>query len=298
MLVKNLEPIGEQIERFPGDRSEADWLAALQFLCARLGETLGTPVQFGCYWIGDSPGYASANGCVRIRGNGPVPGIESDHWEAALSWSGNRGERGYADASVFPFLRDLHVTSRGRLGDCAAAVAGPLVYVFENGEFVAGGWDNELDEWNEVSVPGTVYWQRLTGIPTAAPFSVGAPLTVDFKLHPSPDGSAEPTKSIVRNREQSPRVSLMYVNRNREHTNLVPWTARPPLTNSRGVLSLADCQFPTADTIRLRLDQFSIRGGWTPGRYHLAIRIQNHVDHGGRSFTGDISEPCKLTIVE
>jgi len=260
---------GERICEYPGDRSETDWLDTFEFLRSCLSDALSTEVHLGCYWINDFPGYASAGGCARVRGRDSVPGIESDNWEGVLCWSGNRGERGYSSALIFPFLNGSAVMRRGRIADLGsdAEVDEFISYRFCDGKFIDSGWGfaDGPGEWAHVTVPGTVYFQRLKAIPPSAAITADSPITVSLQI---------PQLSFVRTNpgHKSPsRISLVHVNRNRESTNLVPWTSRPPQSGSKDVQSLAECSFPLPDIVRVRLDSFRIRGGWTPGKYHISV---------------------------
>jgi len=289
MIAK--EDLARRIREYPGDRTESDWLDTFEFLRCSLAESLATDVQLGCYSIDDFPGYASAGGGARVRGRGPVPGIKSDCWEGILGWSGNRGSQGHAGASIFPFQGGFVVQPRGALVDLGANAETDqlLAYRFENGKFVNSGWvyGDGPGEWAHVSVPGTVYFQL---VPIAQPnteYIVDEPIAVDLHM---------PELSVVS--RAAARVSLVHVNRDRECTNLVPWTSRPPKSNSPHTQSLSDCSSPTPNSVRVRLDLFSIRGGWKPGRYHMTIRVQNFHEPDHWAWTSDISEPFKITIID
>jgi len=283
---------GERICEFPGGRSEAAWLDTFEYLRSCLSDALSTEVHFGCYWIDDFPGHASAGGCARVRGQNRVPEIESDNWEGVLGWSGNRGECGHSSALIFPFLKESAVMRRGRIADLASddEVDEFVVYRFHEGKFIDSGWSfaEGPGEWAHVTVPGTVYFQRLRAILHSQVIAENSPIMVDLHI---------PQFYSARANTSPPRISLVHVNRNREHTNLVPQTSRPPRPGSRDVQSLADCSSPSPDIVRVRLDSFRIRGGWTPGKYHISVRIQNFHKPGEWTWTCDISEPLKLTIV-
>ena len=44
------------------------------------------------------------------------------------------------------------------------------------------------------------------------------------------------------------------------------------------------------------LSRFRIRGGWIPGRYHVAIRLQNFHDPEDWLITSEVSESLKVRI--
>ena len=127
----------EMIYNFPGDRSEASWVDAIEYLRLSLSGSFKTNVQVGCYWIADFPGHMSAGCVARIRGREPLAGVASDSWEGLLGWSGHRGKTGNAYVLIFPFLSGSVVQQRGRLIDMGpdAEADELLAYRFENGTF-------------------------------------------------------------------------------------------------------------------------------------------------------------------
>jgi hypothetical protein len=272
------------------EQTEAVWLECFELLRRSLSESLKTEVQIGCYWIDESDGNSGAGGTARIRGRAPLEGIESDSWEGILSWSGYRERKTRAVASIFPFLKGSVVQQRGRLADLGpdAETEELLDYPFENGRFVRPRWlyGDGPGEWAGVVAPGNVYWQNLTLVDGPQVFQAGEPITIRLRL----------SKHEVFCRERA-RVSLVHVNRGREHTNLVPWTAQPPKTNSQHVQSIAYADMSGSDTVVIHLNRFAIRGGWIPGRYHLTVRIQNLRDPKGWTYTADISHPIQITVV-
>ena len=85
--IKNLT---ERICQYPGDRKEADWLDTFEFLRRSLANSLANDVQLGSYFIDDFKGCASAGGAARVRGRGPLLGINADSWEGILGgWPWN-----------------------------------------------------------------------------------------------------------------------------------------------------------------------------------------------------------------
>lgn len=277
---------------FPGDRTESEWLDAFELLRNCLSDSLQTHVHLGPYTIDDFAGHAGAGGAARIRGKSPLPSVdcECDYWEGILCWSGSRGKSGSASAFVFPFRDGSVVQRRGRLADLEPGTETDelLSYRLAEGRFVCDGWIYEPDGWAEVAQPGSVYLQKLQLAEGVRTFVAGEPIMVDLCL-PKPA-----TASHCR----TARASLVHVNRGRKSTNLAPWTARPPKPQARGALPISHQWLTTPSMLRLRLDEFSIRGGWRPGRYHLAVRIQNLHDPQDWSWSSDISGPVQISIVD
>lgn len=293
-MVATTNEIAKRIAAFPGDQTENEWLSAFEFLRATLSDSLATHAHLGCYCIDDFPGYANAGGGARIRAGTPVPGIESDSWEGVLCWSGDRGASAHASALIFPFLGGSVVQPEGRIADLGpnAEVERLLLYRFQNGSFVASGWHwgHGPGEWAHVTVPGTIYYRDFAvGLPDET-IESGAPINVDLTIPELPTVRLTP--------DSKARISLIHVNRNREGTNLAPWTANPP-TDSRHAQSLSAASFPQSDLLRIRLDRFNIRGGWVPGKYHLSLRIQNFhkPTETDWAWSSSISGPFNLTIV-
>ena len=284
--------LSQRIEAFPGGQSEADWLKAFEFLRAALSDTLATRAQLGCYRIDDFPHDASAGGGASIRARTPVPGIDSDCWEGSLGWGGSRNSRARASALIFPFLNESAVQPAGRIADIgkAAEVDRFLLYEFENGAFVDYGWQcaSGPGEWAHATVPDTIYCRDLAVQEPREAFQSDGPIHVDITIPELP--------ALRSNLSNNARISLIHTNRNRERTNVAPWTANPPsnLTNAQ---AWSAASFPAPNVLRIRLDAFNIRGGWVPGKYHLSLRIQNFHSPLDWSWSAEISRPFKLTIV-
>lgn len=282
--------LDELVHRFPGDRNESDWLDAIELLRRAVSESLHSDVQLGMYHVNDIPGEGSISACSRVRGKEAVPGLQSDSWEGVLCWTIGRNKDGHADLYVFPFRDGSVLQQRGRLADLGptAETEEFLSYRFDDGTFFCDGWryPEGSGEWAEVSKPGSVYLQKLTPEIQRHTFTVGQQMTINFRLPvPIPDALSD-----------SARISLVHVNRNQENTNLVPWTARPPKSNCQHSISITKQILTRPDIIRVPLHEFSIRGGWTPGRYHLAVRVQDLHAPRDWSWTCDISPPIKITI--
>ena len=290
-MVTKSNDTAERIAAFPGGQSENEWLNAFEYLRSALSDSLETHAYLGCYCIDDFPGYANAGGGARIRAGTGVPGVASDSWEAVLCWSGNRGKRARASALIFPFLNGSAVQPDGRIDDLGpnAEVEQFLLYRFQNGSFIDSGWHcaDGPGEWAHVTVPDTIYNRDLAVSLPAEAIGQGS-INVDLTI---------PELPKIRSRlGAEARISLIHVNRNREGTNLVPWTANPP-TNLRHTQSLTSGSSSSTDRLRIRLDKFNIRGGWIPGKYHLSLRVQNCHKPTDWAWSSAISSSFELTIV-
>ena len=249
----------------------------------------------GKYWVSDFPNAASAGGAFNFRCNSGVPSVESDCSEGVLCWSGNIGERASAHASLVPFLRESPVQALGRLEDLGEGSEVEQVYSFGfiNGRFSEGGWeDGYPGEWSYIAAPGDLYRYEISPSFKKETFNVDEPSVMTLNV----DGFNHTRFS--NDKGSMPRISLIHVNRNREEKNLVPWTMRPPRRNSKHVQTLLDCRVPKPGLIECRLDQFNIRGGWRPGKYHLSVRIQNFHEPGSWTWSSQVSKPIKLRIDE
>lgn len=280
-----------QIHSDPRGRTESEWLDTLDFLVTRLGSATSSHLHTGAYWCSDERGHESASIVARVRSRSPLPGVESDYWEAALCYTG--GDNGaYSDAYAFPYLRGSALTSRGRLADGSPEEELDEFRHWQmvDGEFVDRGWGypDGPGEWGWVSKPGDEYWQDLDVKFAAHEFAENQPIIARLC-----------GLNVVRDpHSQFPlsRISLLHVNRGRETTNLAPWNEHPPRANSPHVIPIADCK-AVKSGYELDLRKFSIRGGWKPGRYHIAMRAQYCNDPEEWSFRSDISPPFKITIM-
>jgi hypothetical protein len=273
-----------------GNRTESQWLDALEFLRRSLSESLGSYARLGGYVIDDSGGCANSSCCAQVRGGSPLAGTASDSWEGLLTWFANRGEPGFAEATIFPFRSGSVVQPSGRLADLGpdAETDQFISYRFENGRFDSYGWihGDGPGEWAGVIAPGDVYRQFLTAVEGERTFLPGEPIALRLQL--------PATKSATYSK--AARVSLIHVNRNRENTNLVPWSVRPPKSNSQHALTIPISALTTPSGVEVRLDEFSIRGGWVPGQYYLSVRIQNHFAKRDWAWICDISPPICITV--
>ncbi|QDU43555.1 hypothetical protein Mal52_20310 [Symmachiella dynata] len=274
----------------PRGQTESQWLDVLDYLAARFEAATSSKLHVGRYWCDDAPGDQSASITARIRSRSPLPGVESDYWEAALCYTG-RKKGGYANIYAFPFLRESPVTRRGRLADGLPndEVDEFRLWQFDDNEFADRGWcyPDGNGEWSWIHKPGDEYRQNLDVQTAADCYEFESPIIVRVKRRLGVDflglGNA------------AARYSLVHVNRSREQTNLVPWNTRPPRPNSKDVVTAKIPPEPT-DSIELNLRNFRIRGSWIPGRYHVALRIQGGQDSDGWTYWSEISSPFRLII--
>ena len=273
----------------PRGRSESDWLDTLDFLVTALAEATSTYPHVGAYWCNDFPGHQSVSIIARVRSRNPLPGVESDYWEAALCFTGD-GDRSYSDAFVFPFLAGRPVTGKGIL-ELDAELDEFRRWQFVEGQFVERGWEHPdgPGEWAWIKKIGDEYPESLVVTLDAKEYRQGRPVSVSLTARDMPG-------SHLLQKQSAARISLIHANRNRENTNLYPWGNRPLRPGSRYVISVQDVELK-GSTIQFDLTQFNIRGGWIPGRYHLALRVQNCRSPEDWSFSSDISEPFTLTIL-
>jgi hypothetical protein len=272
-------------------RTEADWLDGLELLRGILATSLDTDVDLGRYVVDDFAGHACFGVSASVRGRAALPGCECDSWEGILSWSASPGRRGYASATIFPFRGGSVLQQRGRLADLGpgAETEQLLYYRLENGRFDSDGWiyGDGPGEWASVTGPGSVYHQDLTPCGPMA-FAAGGPIVLPLRLH------AHASTALC----AGARASLVHVHRDREGGNLAPWTVRPPKKDSERTVKLSRQALTASKTVEVRLEELSIRGGWVPGRYYLAVRIQNLRNPKDWTWSCDISPPIHLTIVE
>ncbi len=291
-MAEKISDMPDRIKAFPGDQSEIEWLNAFEYLRDTLSRSLSSHVHLGCYYIDDIPTAKSAGGCSRVRASSPLPGIESDSWEAVLCWSGNRGSRGHAGAYIFPFLDGSPVQPDGRIADLGpgAEVEAGRYYDFQNGVFVDAGWQwgEGPGEWARVTGPGTVYFSEVEVTLPSSPVRAGSPIYAGLSIKDLVEYWANPNPNS--------RITLIHANRNREGSNLSPWTARPA-TKMQHALDPKEILFRSPQELRIRLDAFNIRGGWVPGKYHLSLRLQNFHQPNHWAWSSQISEPFKLTVV-
>jgi hypothetical protein len=286
--------IADNINKDPRGRTETEWLDTLDYLVARLSAATSAYIEVGRYWINDFPDHGGASLTARVRSKKPLPGVDSDYWEAAVCLSGAH-RSAWSDAYVIPYLKGSRVTSKGRLVDCSTEGAEEFCWFkFAGNDFEPKGWTfpEGPGEWLWVEKPGDEYQQIVNCHQLALKVDVEAPIYIDCVV---PE-IASIKNYRRRSRPSTPRMSLLHVNRNREHTNLVPWNASPPRPTSQDVVTLNDVQSIGRDVLRLDLRLLRIRGGWIPGNYHLSMRVQNFHKEDDWSWSSEISAPLKFEI--
>lgn len=287
--------VADRILDDPRGRSEAEWLDVLDYLVSRLSDATGACLEIGRYWIDDTG--ASASICVCIRAKAPLPGVDSDCWEAVACLSG-QARGAWADAYAFPFLRGSAVTAEGRIADLGPDVEfeDPWTYRFAAGEFQSQGWwpADGPGEWAGIKAPGDEYMLCIDCRPVSTEFSEGEPIYVD--LRPAACAPPHTDLRVGHGASNSPRISLVYVERNREGANLVPWGSRPARSNSQHAETIDRITESSHGTLRLDLSAFQIRGGWIPSKYHVSVRVQNFHEPDSWSWTSEVSVPLEFTI--
>lgn len=286
--------IADQINDDPRGRTETEWLDSLEFLVSRLSDATGAYLELGRYWIEDFPGHSGAGMSARVRSKKPLRGVNCDYWEAAICLSGgHRGAR--ADAFVIPYLRGSRITSEGRMADRSSQGEEEFWWFnFTGGEFQSKGssWPDGPGEWSWVKQPGDEYQQNVDCRISQSSIRNDAPVYVDVIV----SDLAHIKTYRNRLRPSTPRISLLHVNRNREHANLVPWNFRPPRPGSQDVLTVDDGQTTGRDALQIDLRRLRVRGGWLPGRYHLSLRVQNFHKPDDWSWSSEISAPINFEI--
>jgi len=286
--------LADRIHDDPRGRTETEWLNSLDFLVDRLSEATSSHLELGRYWISDFLGHASAGMSARVRSKQPLKGVESDYWECAICLSGQDGNA-WADAYIIPYLQSSRVTSLGRMADRSIQYEEQFWWFnFANGNFENKGWSypDGPGEWSWVERPGDEYQQYVECDLHKTTFNLGDPVN----LNVTASTIADAKKHRQRPRSSLPRISLIHVNRDREHTNLAPWTARPPRHNSQDAVTIDDLKVAGRDSIKLNLSAFRIRGGWTPGKYHVSLRLQNFHQADHSSWSSEISAPFVIRL--
>ncbi|MDB4778356.1 hypothetical protein OAG68_02755, partial [bacterium] len=163
-----------------------------------------------------------------------------------------------------------------------------------DGHFENNGWSypDGPGEWSWVERPGDEYQQTIKCELEISLLNEGSPIYVNVMAPAISDSE----KHRQRARTSVPRISLIHANRNREHANLSPWTARPPRPNCQDTRTLDDVRVFDRDTIRMDLSKLRIRGGWIPGKYHVSLRLQNFHKPDSQSWSSEISAPFQFQI--
>lgn len=289
VFVGKRSRVSELIHCDPRGATESAWIDRLEFLLRSLADATSSYLQVGTYWCDDFPGHQTASITTRVRSRDKLPGVESDYWDAAVCYTGGH-DRSYADAYIFPFDSGIRMGGSGPLppGSPERDLEEFRWYQFEQVNFVDRGWafPDGPGEWSWVESPGVEYWERLQAKPTSLVFAEGKPITIEV---------SGLTRSRWQDSGATGRLSLIHVNRGRERSNLHPRGEHIPRNESSDTVRLTDLN-RHGSTVLLDLAKFNIRGGWTPGRYHVAIRAQNCRDPNEWRFSADISQPIKFQI--
>lgn len=275
--------------------NESEWLDVLKYLVQKLGESTSAHIEIGDYWISDEPNDSSTSLGTRVRAKSPLPGVESDYWEASLCLTAQDNTT-YVDAFVFPYLDGIRVSQFGRLDSELAIENGGEItwwFNFANGEFQSRGW-NQADgpgEWDWIVEKGDAFMTSLNCRILQNTFQTDEPILVDVNIENLSQLLAD-AKFL---KYKQPRLSLINVNRNRELTNLVPWNVFPPKPDSEHPASIENFSIINSKTLRIDLRQFNIRGGWISGKYRLSLRLQN--ESKGESYSSQASPPINFCIL-
>ena len=137
-------------DKNPGCRPEAEWRRMLGELVESLSAHTGIQFAPTSWFIEDHPGYASAGGCVDIRG--PVsPALRLEAC-GVVCISVNHGEAVWASADVLLFSGGRRV-----LGPDAAEV---VHFRYTQDGWSDVGWVNgECGEWEQRQYPTDARWQ-------------------------------------------------------------------------------------------------------------------------------------------
>lgn len=284
----NQHAIRDGLLRDPRGRSESEWLDTLDFLVNSLSTATSCHLHLGTYWCTDNAGAPTASIIGRVRSRHRLPGVKSDYWEAAICYTGG-SDRTYADAYLFPYLEDRPVTRNGRLAP-DAELDELRHWKFSDGEFNDRGWTfpDGPGEWGWIERPGDEYQQTLAVTLARSNFGYGEPILATIRNVVVPTAHRDLLGSTG-------RISLIHANRNKENTNLYPWGTRPSRPTCRYAIPIQQALVQDS-SILVDLTRFRIRGGWTPGNYHVALRVQNCRDKNDWTYSSDISLPFKLIV--
>jgi hypothetical protein len=289
---------GIDIYSAPRGRTEDEWLDVADRLIASLAEVTGCSLEIGRYHgTGGFEEGASVSLGVRVRSKQGLPFVPSDYWEAAICVTAD--DRGtWADVFAFPFLRGSAVTPKGRIADQGPSAEIDRFWWFQYADqrWQSRGWTypEGLGEWAWVKEPGDDYAASPMCRPTATMFHADAPILVDVELG---DLRIGPPFCFRDADVGVARVSLLSVNRDRECTNIVPWSKRPLRSNSPHVQRFRHPNDSIGNAIRVGLDRWHIRRGWIPGKYSVRLRLQ-YKHHNSKDFLSVVSEPFKFMIVD
>lgn len=281
------------VEQARAKGTEDAWLAALKFLVDRLAAATGGSVDIGRYWIDED--HQSVSISVRVRAKQPFPGVASDYWEGVIALTGEDSFV-WSDAYIFPFLENSVVTSRGRLADAAAtAETDEFRHLqFETDQWRQRGWSSPdgPGEWAWVVNPGDEFSCDLDCRFEKPVFAPGEPLLVKASFEKL---RARMTADQGKKQAGPVRLSLIHVNRGHQAANLAPWGKYPPPANGARVVRFERPASVFQNPVTVDLRSWKIRGGWTPGKYHLSIRAQIAAGECGH-WSSVISNPLKFQI--
>lgn len=262
--------------------SEARWLELVEFFVGRLTEATGSHLHVGEYWCSDHPGYSSVGIHVRLRSRQPLPFVKSDYWDGSLSYSWQADWSGVS-AHAYPFLNGERVYETQDWTEDEYRWLR-----FESGQFVDAGWSRPEcgPELEEIPQPGDFYWDRLQATPDSDAFQVDQPITIQLTHNQQFRASGI---------GDNPRVTLIHANRGRERFNAFPWGEKLPRPDSKHSVAL---QCEDQHHALVDLQQFNIRGGWSPGRYHVALRVQNWCPADDWTYTSYVSPPFSVRVID
>lgn len=281
MTVKSIRTVSR-------DRSLAEPLDLLEDWIRKLAGSTGCRLQLGEHWYSLPARGRDGSITARVRSFDPLPNARSDYWEASIG--GSFDERDFwSDCVVFPFLKGVRQIASGDLPDDVDSESFRWLRLVGEG-FDDCGWSyaEGPGEWSWVRHPGDEY-RCSVGLRTKAAYRAGKPLEVLLSLGGRRHGYlADPSEAAC--------ISLLFVQRGRARENLSPWSERPPRRDSRFAVSIAPaCR--DGKPFRFDLAALPIRGGWIPGRYRIAVRLQRRCNGETQSdYTADISAAAKFVI--
>jgi hypothetical protein len=246
------------VPQSPAGRDERTWLLVKDYLLRRLRELVPGEVRFGCYWIfGRTDGGGSL--CSRIRCRTRLPFVpESDAWEASFCTSGDK-MRSWTDIDVFPFRYGRNVRPGG---------------TFWNLRFVDDKWSSH--GWLCPDGPGEWEWVKRTGDCYHFPYNVCEVIRRGSLRRP-PIVAVRPVNWFDNKYMTTPagtvRVSLHDVRRKGEPGELSGETVLSLLDPERPAITVPMRTTPRILSGELALDRLPIRGGWTPGKYEVSLRV-------------------------
>jgi hypothetical protein len=267
----------------PRGKTEDQWLEIAEHLTAKLSLLTASTVWIGPYW-GSVGGGRVSFGC-RLRSRQPLPGVESDAWEAALCVTGDE-EATWSDVYAFPFLGGSAVDTRGRISDRGpeAEIDQLRWFQFADGDWRDRGWTypDGAGEWSWVKRPGDVYVETIECESSAAPYGRDEELRVQVRVRRRPIDSSPGSRAV-----------FSLVSAARGHHRVAPWTRRLPRSGSHHLVEVPQPAL-TGGGISLDLRAWPVEGGWQPGTYRLALRAQVR-DRSG-AWESSISPPFKITV--